>query len=230
MEFREGTEVVTVGGEKVGEVERVVIDPRTKQVTHIVVEKGFLFTESRVLPVEVVDRADGDRVLLSQNVGDDLEAWPVFEETYTIPLEDAPDRADTLGPTGETDRAVPGPGLARSYYWYPPVGVGYAGGTLGLPYYPASVVHVERNIPTGSVALKEGAAIYTDDGEQVGDVARVFTDSESNAVTHLLISRGLLFKSHKLVPANWIADASDDEVFLSVNRNVLERLPDYNED
>lgn len=37
MEFREGTDVVTAGGEKVGEIERVVIDPRTREVTHIVV-------------------------------------------------------------------------------------------------------------------------------------------------------------------------------------------------
>lgn len=225
MEFREGTEVFTVGGDKVGEVERVVIDPRTRQVTHIVVEKGFLFTESRVLPIEVIDNSDGDRATLSENVGEDLDAWPIFEETYTLPLEEGA-RSDALGPPGETDRPRP----VRPYYWYPPVGVAYTGGSLGLPYYPASVVHVERNVPSGSAALQEGASIFSADDEHVGDVERVFTDSESDAVTHLLISRGLLFKSHKLIPANWIQDASDDEVFLSVDRSVLERLPDYEGD
>lgn len=228
MEFREGTDVLTASGEKLGEVERVVIDPRTREVTHIVVKKGFLFTEDRVLPIEVVDSADGEQVVLSQNVGDDLEAWPVFEETYTIPIDQMPN-TDTLGPPGETARTVSAR-PAPAYYWYPPAGVGYPGGSLGLPYYPPQVVHVERNVPSGSAALKEGAAIHSADDEHVGDVERVFTDSESDAITHLLISRGLLFKSHKLIPANWISDASDDEVFLSVDRAVLERLPDYEGD
>src|SRR5690554_429353 len=103
MEFREGTDVLTADGDKLGEVERVVIDPRTREVTHIVVQKGFLFTEDRVLPIEVVDSSDGEQAVLSQNVGEDLEAWPVFEETYTIPI-DQPANADTLGLPGETAR------------------------------------------------------------------------------------------------------------------------------
>ena len=224
MEFREGTEVFTVGGEKAGEIERVVIDPRTKQVTHVVVEKGFLFTENRVLPIEVIESADADRVVLSAKVDEDLDAWPIFEETYTIPLEEAR-AAETLEGTGQVPRTRP----ARPYYWYPPVGVAYSGGALGVPYYPGTLIEVERNVPEGSAALKEGAAIYSADDEHVGDVERVFTDSESDAVTHLLISQGLLFKSHKLVPAGWIADVTDDEVFLSVEKRVLERLPDYEE-
>src|SRR5690606_12509457 len=103
MEFREGTEVFTVGGEKAGEIERVVIDPRTKQVTHVVVEKGFLFTENRVLPIEVIESADADRVVLSAKVDEDLDAWPIFEETYTLPLEEAR-AAETLEGTGQVPR------------------------------------------------------------------------------------------------------------------------------
>ena len=124
VEFREGTDVLTASGEKLGEVERV-IDPRTREVTHIVVKKGFLFTEDRVLPIEVVDSADGEQVVLSQNVGDDLEAWPVFEETYTIPIDQMPN-TDTLGPPGETARTVSAR-PAPAYYWYPPAGVGLSG-------------------------------------------------------------------------------------------------------
>lgn len=224
MEFREGTDVLTVSGEKVGDLERVVIDPRTRQVTHLVVGKGFLFTESRVLPIEVVDNANEDRVLLKPSVDEDLDEWPIFEETYTIPIEEA-GAYDRIEGTAEARTIRPAP----AYYWYPPVGAGYAG-SLAVPYYPGTVVSVERNVPKGSAALKEGAAIYSADEEHVGNVERVFTDSETDAVTHFLISRGFLFKNYKLVPANWIADATDDEIHLSVTRDVLERLPDYSDD
>lgn len=221
MEFREGTDVVTAGGEKVGEIERVVIDPRTREVTHIVVEKGFLFTESRVLPIQVVQSADGERVVLDPRVEEDLESWPIFEERYTIPIEEA--RAADL----ERDPAAPRP--ARPLYWYPPLVAGDAG-YLGMPYYPATVVEVERNVPEGAAALKPGAKIYSADDEHVGNVERVFTDSRTDAITHFLISRGLLFKNYKLVPANWVVDATDDAVYLSVTKTLLERLPDYTGD
>lgn len=223
MEFREGTDVLTASGEKAGDLERVVIDPGTRQVTHLVVGKGFLFTESRVLPIEVIDSADDKRVLLKPTVDEDLDQWPIFEETYTIPIEEA-GAYERIEGTNRPPLVRPAP----AYYWYPPVGAAYAG-NLAMPYYPGTVVEVERNVPQGSAALEEGAAIYSADDEHVGSVERVFTDSETDTVTHFLISRGFLFKHYKLIPANWIADASDDKIHLSVTRDVLERLPDYSE-
>jgi sporulation protein YlmC with PRC-barrel domain len=50
MRIKEGDRVETYHGEKVGTVSRVVIDPRNKEITNIVVGKGFLFKEDRVLP------------------------------------------------------------------------------------------------------------------------------------------------------------------------------------
>jgi sporulation protein YlmC with PRC-barrel domain len=50
MRIKEGDRVETYNGEKVGTVSRVVIDPRNKEITNIVVGKGFLFKEDRVLP------------------------------------------------------------------------------------------------------------------------------------------------------------------------------------
>jgi sporulation protein YlmC with PRC-barrel domain len=41
MIFKYGSDVITVNGEKVGEVKEVVIDPRTEDVTHVIIEKGF---------------------------------------------------------------------------------------------------------------------------------------------------------------------------------------------
>lgn len=224
MEFREGADVVTAAGDKVGDLERIVIDPVTQQVTHIIVGEGFFFTENRVLPIEVVDRADEEQVVLKPTVDEDLDAWPVFEETYTVPIEDAPP-TDMPRPVNESAAVQPVP----AYYWYPPVGPAYSG-NLGLPYYPGTVVDVERNVPEGSAALKEGAPIYSADHHHVGDVERVFTDSATDTVTHFLISRGLLFKKHKLIPARWITDIRDDRVVLAVQKDVLERLPDYAED
>ena len=44
MQFKENARVITAGGQKVGRIDRVVLDPKSKELTHLVVKKGFLFT------------------------------------------------------------------------------------------------------------------------------------------------------------------------------------------
>ena len=65
------------------------------------------------------------------------------------------------------------------------------------------------------------------DGEHVGDVERLFVDSDSNRATHFVIAEGLLFKERKLIPANWVRSIEEDKVHLAVPSRVLERLPAY---
>jgi sporulation protein YlmC with PRC-barrel domain len=45
MQFKENAEVFTSTGEKDGRIDRVVIDPNSNELTHLVVKKGFLFTK-----------------------------------------------------------------------------------------------------------------------------------------------------------------------------------------
>jgi len=39
MQFKENAEVVTSSGDKVGRIDRVVIDPKSNELTHLVVKK-----------------------------------------------------------------------------------------------------------------------------------------------------------------------------------------------
>ena len=78
MELREGMGVFTPGGEQVGTVNRFVLDPGTNEVTHIVIQKGWLLPEDKVVPFEMVSSATGERVVLSEEVGD-FDKLPPFE-------------------------------------------------------------------------------------------------------------------------------------------------------
>ena len=87
MQFKDGTAVFTSTGEEVGHIDRVVIDPGTKEVTGIVVRKGFLFTEDKVVPISLIAAATDERVTLREDAGD-LQALPDFEETHYIAYDD----------------------------------------------------------------------------------------------------------------------------------------------
>ena len=215
MELKEGARVVTAGGDEVGKINRFVLDPATNEVTHIVVQKGWLLPEDKVVPITMVNTATEERVVLNQNIVD-LDQLPAFEETHFIELRDS----DVTPSGSSTYRYAP------AYYWYPPSGyIGYP--AFGPGYYGWPPLETTRNIPADTVPLKEGADVMSSDGEHVGDVERLFVDRDSNKATHFLISEGLLFKERKLIPTHWVRSVEEDKVNLAVPSRVLERLPAY---
>jgi uncharacterized protein YrrD len=214
MQFKEGANVFTSDGQKVGSIDRIVIDPQTKEVTHVVVQKGFLFTEDKVVPLSLVGPSTEDRVTLREDAGD-LERLPDFKETHYVWKGE------------EETRTAQEAGYALPLYWYPPVNtVWWYPGYHGYAKSPY-VLKTERNIPEGTVALEEGAKALSSDGEHVGDVERVFTEPQENRATHLLLSQGLLLKQRKLVPTRWVTHVFEDEVHLAVGSHLLDALPEY---
>ena len=214
MELKEGSEVFTSSEEQIGKIDRFVLDPATNQVTHIVVQRGGLPAEDKLVPIEMIDTATEERVVLNQQV-ENLEQLPPFEETHYVELTE-----DTQRPSASTYRYAP------AYYWYPPAGfIGYPGFAPG--YYEWAPTETTRNIPADTVPLREGADVMSSDGEHLGDVERLLVDAGSNKATHFVISEGFLFKERKLIPAHWIRSIEENKVNLSVPSRLLERLPAY---
>lgn len=214
MQFKEGANVFTADGERVGTIDRVVLEPDTKEVTHLVVQKGFLFTEDKVVPMSLVGPATEERVTLREGAGD-LEALPDFEESHYVPIE-------------RGRQSAPGSAhWARPLHLYPPIGTYWTTGGYADYARPQYVAKTERNIPEGTVALEEGAKVMSSDGEHVGDVERIFTDPLEERATHLLVSEGLILKDKKLIPAGWMSTVHEDEVHLLVDSDLVESLPEY---
>jgi uncharacterized protein YrrD len=214
MELKEGTDVFTASGEQVGKINRFVLDPETNEVTHIVVQKGWLLPEDKLVPIEMIHTATEKRVVLDETVRD-LDQLPPFEETHYVEITE-----DTQRTGASNYRYMP------AYYWYPPTGyIGYPG--FGSAYHGWLPTETTRNIPSDTVPLEEGANVISSEGEHVGDVERLVVDPESHKATHFIISEGLLFKERRLVPAHWVRSIEEEKVHLRVPTRLLERLPVY---
>jgi uncharacterized protein YrrD len=213
MQFKEGAEVRTADGEKVGTIDRIVLEPATRRVTHLVIEKGFLFPEDKVMPMSLVGPATEDRVILRQTK-DGLAEFPDFRESRFVPA----DRGPRTGLGSDPQ--------ARALYWYPAIGPWWTLSGYAAYSKPGFVVKT-KNIPPGTVAVEEGARVLSSDGEHVGDIERIFAQPEEDRATHLLISEGLFRKEKTLIPTGWMTEVSEDEVHLSVHSSVVERLPEY---
>jgi uncharacterized protein YrrD len=215
MQFKENTDVLTSEDQRVGRIDRVVIDPKSKEVTHLVVKKGFLFTQDKVIPVDRVETTTEDRVVLKKGT-ENADELPDFEETHHVPIEKV-----------ESFKQYR-PEYTRPLIWYYPGISPWLGKNL-YPEYPrpAFVEKTERNIPDGTVPLEEGAKVVCKNDEHVGDVERIFTEPEEQRAMHILISEGLVSKEKKLIPTHWVDHVFEDEVRLSVESDLIENLPNF---
>jgi uncharacterized protein YrrD len=211
MQFKQDAKVFLANGDDLGRLDRVVLDPRSGEVSHIVVRKGWLFTEDRVISLDQVEKTSEDEIHLRHDVGE-LDELPVFQEQHYVDIEDTRNR--------DREDAAP---AAPPVYWYPPVSV-----PVGFPAYYRMpyAVEVERNIPSDAIPLKDGAKALASGGKQVGVIEQVLTTKEGQ-VNHIVISQGILGQTKKLIPANWISSVAEDEVHLVVDRDLIERLPDH---
>ena len=63
----------------VGDVERILVDPDTNEVTHFVISQGLLFKDRKLVPIHWVNSVEEDNVYLvvSSTV---LDRLPSYEE------------------------------------------------------------------------------------------------------------------------------------------------------
>lgn len=206
-----GAEVFSSVGEKIGSLDRIVLDPGTKEVTHIVVKEGIIFSDSKLIPISYV-ALDGKQITLTKNAME-LDDLPDFNENLYLKM----DRTDELGLNVE------------AVYWYPPMNVAWwsvGGGRKWAPE-PAYVLKKENILPEGTVALEEGASVVSNDGEDIGSVEQVMVASGEERITHIVVSSGFLTKEYKLVPTLWIKNVTDEKVYLSIDSDFFEQLPEH---
>ena len=219
IELREGVATFSPDGEQLGRLSRFVLDPSTNELTHIVIQGDGPTAEERVVPLEWIRLAAEDRVVLSDRIGV-FNQLPRFQEAQFVQVNDqAGWKADRQTGFFSCDPEAP------VYYWYPPRGhPGFPVHGLGARTWPPAKTAL--TVPAHTVPMQEKTNVISSDGKLVGDVERLFLEPDSDKVTHFLISQGLFFEDHKLIPAGWI-ESADEEVHLSVPSEVLQRLPAY---
>lgn len=213
MRIDKGEQVLTSEGEIVGEVERVVLDPKTKEITHIVVTEGRLLNADRVIPINLVE-SSYDKAMKLRKAPMDFDSFPVFEEKHYIPMNKK-DLSDSQGKIHENFSLFP----------YPPL-TGISMDDQG-EFQDLLIKETVENIPEGSLALCEGALVRDVDGKRFGQVERVLTDSEGNHITHFVVSRGFIFKKRILVPYEWAMSITEDEIRLAMGPTILNSLPTF---
>jgi uncharacterized protein YrrD len=206
LQLQKHAHVLAANAQEVGFLERVVLNPESNVVTHIVVRNGPLLNkEDKVLPIELITDTTEDLVLLDTDASA-VAAMPLFEEKLVSSREPSIE----LSASDDTG--------ARS------LGVSPFDVPLVLDPDETSGTETVQNIPEGTVAMKAGAKVTAADGEYLGHVERILAEPSLGQITHLLISRGIFSKDVKVIPIKWVLKIGEDHVYLNVNKDSVEGL------
>ena len=162
-------------GDEIGSVDRAIVDPRTNEVTHIVVRTGAIFGRDIVVPREDVERAnqDGDTIQLDLSK-DELERFPDFSpEEYGAPP------STWVAPAGY---GFP----ASGYAW--PIAMDPMMGTVPMPI-PEEYVDEDTEEPD-QVTLTKGALVLDRHDDDIGVIDDLRFDAETGQLQGFVLRVG----------------------------------------
>jgi uncharacterized protein YrrD len=209
-ELRIGSRVVCQDGH-VGRLERVVFNPRRGLVTHLVVHRGFLGHQDRVISIEHAMRITDEEVALDLP-REALQAFPVYDPSaFTTPSMEW--------------QASHGYGSEQAI-----VSLGGANAELqARPAERSGVLEPRDQADTEVTVVSEGMEVVCRDGK-VGRVALVLLDRQTHHATHIVVQQRSLVKRDIIVPLDWAAVITPQQIMLDAREWDIERLPEYRPD
>jgi sporulation protein YlmC with PRC-barrel domain len=202
MDIPIGAEVYCSDG-LAGHTSAVIIDPATRQVTHLVVRERALPFMEYLAPIELVSDATPREVHLRCSKAG-LDALEPFH--YSDYGANAADYA----------------GYASDQYYFWPE----AGNAMLMPTEdPMDLAVAYDHVPAGELAIDRGARVNARDGH-VGKVDEFLVDPRDDKITHLVLREGHLWgKKAVTIPVTEIDHIDDNEVYLKLDKQAVETLP-----
>jgi sporulation protein YlmC with PRC-barrel domain len=196
-----------------GEVRRIIIDPATDRVTHLVVEPRHRKAGGRLVPIHLADTTAGDIRLRCTTAEFDA-------------LDHAEEREMTEDLQGVGTGGLVGDGLVYGIGGAAEM-AGYAGGAAGGMRVPQPVQRrtiIEDVVPLGEIQIRPGDRVHAVDGE-IGRVHGFFVSPGDDRVTHVLLEEGHLW-GHKevAIPVSAVTGV-DEGIRLNITKQQVENLP-----
>ena len=179
-----------------GNLARLIFNPITDVLTHLIVEPGHHDEQARVVPFDLVVSASEDVIQLS-----------CTKERYDQ-LDSAEDVEMLRDTTGKYD------GFSSTSMYF---GVGRPLGHHPQPMYSDSV-------PLGEIEIRQGDPVHAKDGE-IGAVQGLVIDPADHHVTHVLLQEGHLWGRKQVAIPIGVANRVAYEVRVDLTKDEIEALP-----
>ncbi len=211
-----GQDVYASDGEKVGTVDRLLINPQTHAIEQFIIHSGFFTREDKLVEAGLVSSADRNGVRLNAS-GEEVHALPTFyEEQYAVASPDQLTGGGMITPNAG--------GVGQLLYDAPSTGRGYPG--TGSFFDPAPInpppLQNQSNAPEADVMIGEGTDVVGSNGDKLGTIGDVMFGADGR-LEAFVVKAGLLFKHDVRVSADQIAEIASDHVRLNITADEAKR-------
>jgi hypothetical protein len=197
-----------------GEVRRLIIDPATDAVTHLVIQPGHQKEAARLVPSDLVETTEGGiRLRCTRAEFDRL------------------DHAEERELADQADQYVGAGGLLGSALVYGDGGEAYAPmgpgervdlGPMPMPRHPRTMV--EDVVPLGEEQVRPGDKVHAVDGE-IGRVRGFLVNPGDDRVTHVLLEEGHLWGRKEVAIPVTAVTRVDQGIRLNLTKEQVGDLP-----
>lgn len=225
MHVELGQDVIASDGEKLGTVDRLVLDSETHNLRKFVVHKGMFWNEDRIVDLDLVSQIDGEGIVHLKVPSNDEDTMPPFvEDTFRVADE------------GEAQRLGYGRFYASAPYapiWFAP-GDSVGGTQPGAQYTPGAdtffdtpapppgdTLETRSNLPEDSFTIDAGTEVVGADGDKVGEVDELLIDEHGNT-TGFVVKSGFIFTHNVRIPMDAVDHFSGEHVKLSITGEEAE--------
>ena len=185
-----------------GEVRRLIVDPATDTVTHLVIEPRHGRHPGRLVPLDLVDTTSGEIRLRCTRA--EFGKLKPAEQKKLVEGRDGGLTTPLVrpGPVGALSMQAPG----------------------GSPMSRPARFIVQEVVPAGETQVRPGDHVHALDGE-IGRVQGLLVDPDHHQVTHVLLREGHLWgRKQVAIPVSAVTGIQDG-IRLNITKQQVENLP-----
>ncbi len=197
-----------------GDLADVIIDPGTRRVTHLIVQRHERPDLARLVPIGRARTAEGSDSGLSLDCTiAEIDALDPVQRSEYVRLGEPP--SEDPGWDHGIEQAAP------DMLLYGSLGADSLGaGMEPMAMDPHTTLRYDR-IPKGTVEIRRASDVTSSDGHHLGQVVGVIVD-ERNQIMRLVLEHGHLWGKHQIeIPIGSIDRIESDEVVLTVSKEEV---------
>ena len=207
MPYRIGADARCTDG-ACGQVSRIIVNPVTREVTHLAVGPGHRPGLARLVPADLVDATTGQILLRC-----------TLAEFQALRPAQAAEAVRDLDPTGH--HSAP-----KKVKWVVVGGGTGAPGVFARPSEPEAPRQVPvDSVPSGAVDIHRDLIVCATDGE-IGQVRGLVAEPGCHLVTHVLLQKGHMpGRKEAAIPIAAVTKIGTMLIHLSLTKHQVKDLP-----
>ncbi|CAN5193358.1 hypothetical protein BH23CHL1_BH23CHL1_10530 [soil metagenome] len=219
MKIDIGKDVIASDGEKIGKVDRLVLNSETNDLSKFIVHKGMFWNEDKIVDLDLVSEVDAEGNIHLKVPSDDEDTMPAFvEETHRVATDEEMNSLDYGSFVGTAPYAP----------------IMFAPGGTGGQYRPGSgpffdnadsggTLEQRTNLPEDSMTIDKGTDVVGSDGDKVGEVEEIIMDA-NGTTTGFVVKSGFIFTKDVHIPMDIVDHISGVHIALKITADEAKSM------